>query len=178
MSIKLIPDVWSWISDSLDVGIQHDMPARVVSNNADLQLYEKNIPEKVRQLTGLALSLHNWINITPDEQERSVCADIKEVIEVLRLLALSSVTLLVARYNRTIDRDAVDWGEMEFAHDSNNAINHCCATWDAISKNDHFDLYAAIMHDESARLVNQGISPLVEAGQTSWRAHVFTTEIK
>ena len=154
---------WSRVDSGIDVEIQHGVPVRVSNTDTKQHLSEKMISKQVHDLTGLKVSIQGWVNINPDEQEWSVCVDKADFEEVLRRLALSSAAMFVDRHHKAIDRNAVDWDSAEYTYDFNHAIEHCCIPWGTLNKKDYFDQYVKAMHEESVRLINEGISPLVEA---------------
>lgn len=154
---------WSRVSPGVDVEVQHGVPVRLTSNNINQQLTNKRISEKIHDLTGFKVSVHNRINISPDEQEWTVCVDTKEFDEVLRRLALSSAAMFVDRFHKPIDHNAVDWDDAQFNYDYNHAIEHCCIPWESLDKASYYKRYISIMHAESVRLVYEGIAPMVEA---------------
>lgn len=163
MSINPSHNGWSRIASGLDVEIQHGVPVRICNTDTTNQPNEQLISEKVHDLTGLTVSVQNWINTSPHEQEWSVCIDIKEFEEVLHRLALSSAAMFVDRFHKPIDHYAVDWDHAEFTYDFNHAIKHCCIPWNMLKKEDYYERYIDIMHKESVRLINEGVSPMVEA---------------
>ena len=71
--------------------------------------------------------------------------------------------MFVDRFHKVIDASAVDWDEAEYNYDFNHAIEHCCIPYGTINKSDYFSNYIKTMHEESTRLINEGVSPLVEA---------------
>jgi hypothetical protein len=156
-------DGWNRIAGGLDLKVQHGIPVGVSSSGNQSLLNNENISDKVFELTGLRVSVQNWINASNDEQKSQVCIDRKQFEEVLRRLALSSAAMFVDRYHRPIDRYAVDWDTSEFNYDFNHAIEYCCMPYDSLNKEKYFDKYIQTMHEESVRLVDEGVSPLVEA---------------
>lgn len=156
-------DGWKRIESCLDVEIEHGVPVRISNTDTKRRLNERSISHKIHKLTGLKVTVDNWINITPGEQEWSVCVDKKEFVEVLRRLALSSAAMFVDRYHKPIDRNAVDWDRAEYSYDFNHAIEYCCIPYGTLNKDYYFDNYIKTMHEESVRLFEEGISPLVEA---------------
>ncbi len=154
---------WRRIKSCLDVEIQHGIPVRISNTNTSHHLDERAISRKIHELTGFTVSMHDWKNINADEQQWSVCIDKKEFEEVLRRLALSSAAMFVDRFHKVIDSSAVDWDDGEYNYDFNQAVEHCCIPYGTINKSDYFSNYIKAMHDESARLINEGVSPLVEA---------------
>jgi len=156
-------DGWNRIASGLDLKVQHGIPVGV-SNNGDLSLLNnQNISDKVLELTGLRVTVQNWVNVSNDEQDSQVCIDSKQFEEVLRRLALSSAAMFVDRYHRPIDRYAVDWDSTEYSYDFNRAIEYCCMPYDSVNKKQYFKNYIHAMHAESVRLIDEGVSPLVEA---------------
>ena len=155
-------DGWKRIESCLDVEIEHGVPVRISNTNTRQRLNELSISYKIQKLTGLKVSVDNWINITPGEQEWSVCVDQKEFSEVLRRLALSSAAMFVDRFHKPIDKNAVDWDRTEYSYDFNHAIEHCCIPFNTLNKDYYFEEYIKVMHEESQRLYDEGISPAVE----------------
>ena len=154
---------WNRIASGLDVEIEHGVPVRISNTNKSKYLNERTISNKILKLTGLTVSMEDWITITPDEQERSLCIDKKEFTEVLNRLALASAAMFVDRFHKPIDRNAVDWDKAEYAYDFNHAVEHCCIPYGTLNKDYYFESYIIIMHEESVRLYEEGISPIVEA---------------
>jgi len=153
---------WCRIKAFLDVEFQHGIPVRISITNTSHHLDERAVSRKIHELTGFTVSMHDWKNINTDEQECSLCIDKKEFAEVLRRLALSSAAMFVDRFHKVIDSSAVDWDDVEYNYDFNHAVEHCCIPYGTINKSDYFSNYIKIMHDESARLINEGVSPMVE----------------
>lgn len=154
---------WSRIATSLDVEVQHGIPVRLANSDLTQQLNIEKITGMIRSLTGLKVSMHDWININADEQEWNICVDKKEFSEVLRRLALSSAALFVDRFHKPIDPTDVDWDEAEFNFDFNHAAEHCCIPYGTLNRKDYFDDYINTMHEETVRLIKEGISPLVDS---------------
>ncbi len=154
---------WRRIKPYLDVEFQHGIPVRISNIEPSRQLNKRAISRKIHNLTGFTVSIQNWKNINTDEQEWSICIDKKEFKEVLHRLALSSAAMFVDRFHKVIDGNAVDWDDAEYNYDFNHAVEHCCIPYGTINKSNYFSDYIKTMHDESARLINEGVSPLVEA---------------
>ena len=154
---------WRRIKPYLDVEFQHGIPVRISSIEPSRQLNKRAVSRKIHNLTGFTVSIQNWKNVNTDEQEWSICIDKKEFNEVLRRLALSSAAMFVDRYHKVIDGNAVDWDDAEYNYDFNHAVEHCCIPYGTINKSNYFSDYIKTMHEESARLINEGVSPLVEA---------------
>jgi len=154
---------WRRIKPYLDVEFQHGIPVRISNTDTSHQLNKRDISKKIRNLTGFTVSMHDRINLDSGEQEWAVCIDKKEFEEVLHRLALSSAAMFVDRFHKVIDGNAVDWDVAEFNYDFNHAVEHCCIPYGTINKSDYFSDYSKTMHEESARLINEGVSPLVEA---------------
>jgi len=163
MSINPSSNGWSRVASGIDVEIQHGVPVRICHSDTAQHLSKKNLSEKVHELTGFNVSVHDWISVAANERELSVCVEKKDFEEVLRRLALSSAAMFVDRFHKPIDRNAVDWDNAEYNYDFNHAIEHCCIPWGTLNKKDYFNRYIEVMHEESVRLVKNGISPLVEA---------------
>ena len=163
MSMNTCDSGWHRIDSGLDVEFQHGVPVRISNTAPSLNLDQQAVSKKIHELTGFTVSMHDWINVNAVEQEWSVCIDKKEFEEVLRRLALSSAAMFVDRFHKVIDSSAVDWDDAEYNYDFNRAVEHCCIPYGTINKNDYFSSYIKTMHDESARLINEGVSPLVEA---------------
>ena len=163
MPMNTCHDGWHRIESGLDVELQHGIPVRISNTDTSHRLDERTVSKKIHDLTGFTVSMHDWININADEQEWSVCIDKKEFEEVLHRLALSSAAMFVDRFHKVIDGSTVDWDDAEYTFDFNHAVEHCCIPYGTINKNDYFSSYIQAMHEESARLINEGVSPLVEA---------------
>ncbi len=154
---------WNRIASGLDVEVEHGVPVRISNTNKNRYLNERTISSKIHKLTGLTVSMEDWINITPNEQEWSLCIDKKEFTEVLNRLALASAAMFVDRFHKPIDRNAVDWDNAEYTYDFNHAVEHCCIPYGTLNKDYYFEDYIKIMREESVRLYEEGISPIVEA---------------
>jgi hypothetical protein len=163
MSFDIHQDGWSRIAPAIDVEVVHGIPVRVSYTGGEQLLDENVLKEKIHDLTGLSISVQDWISTSPSEQEWSICVDRKDFSEVLHRLALASAALFVDRHHKAIDDISVDWDREEFNFDFNHALEHCHIPWDELDKNDYFDDYLADMHRESNRLIKEGISPQVEA---------------
>ena len=162
MFISTSHNGWNRIASKLDVEVEHGVPVRISNTNKNRQLDQRSISKKIHKLTGLSVSVDEWINITPGEQEWSVCIDKREFVEVLRRLALASAAMFVDRFHKPIDHNAVDWDSAEYTYDFNHAVEHCCIPYGTLNKNYYYDDYIKTMHEESLRLYEEGISPLVE----------------
>ena len=154
---------WKRVTPALDVEIKHGVPVHVYCNDSVRPRDDSQITDRVHELTGLTVSVRDAINLSTKEHEWSVCVDKSEFEEVLHRLALASAALYVDRFHKPVDHTATDWDEAEFSYDFNHAMEHCCIPWGSLNKQSYFDRYVNVMHKESARLINAGISPLVEA---------------
>ncbi len=163
MSMNTCHNGWLRVKSGLDVEFQHGVPVRISNTNSSHHINERIISKKIHALTGFTVSMHNRVNINSGEQEWAVCIDKKEFEEVLHRLALSSAAMYVDRFHKIIDSSAVDWDVAEYNYDFNHAVEHCCIPYGTINKSDYFSNYIKTMHAESARLINEGVSPLVEA---------------
>ena len=106
----------------------------------------------------------DWVSCgDTSEHEARLHVDGSQFSEVLRRLALSSAALYVDRFHKPVTPDSVDWDNAEFATDFNHAIEHCGLELDRVSMDKYFDTYVIAMHAETSRLVDAGISPMVEA---------------
>ncbi len=165
MSMNTCISGWCRTDSGLDVEFQHGVPVRISNTDTSHILDERAVSKKLHELTGFTVSIHDWKNINAGEQEwsGSVCIDKREFEEVLRRLALSSAAMFVDRFHKAIDSNAVDWDVAEYNYDFNHAVEHCCIPYGTINKSNYFSDYIKTMHEESARLINEGVSPLVEA---------------
>jgi len=163
MQIDAYLNGWNRIATGLDVEIEHGVPVRISNTRTNRNVNKQSISDRVLALTGLTVSVDNWVSVSADEQESSVCIDKREFIEVLRRLALSSAALFVDRFHKPIDRYAVDWDKAEYDCDFNHAVEHCRISHGLLNKDHYFDFYIKTMHEESLRLIEEGISPIVEA---------------
>jgi hypothetical protein len=168
MSFSTEDSGWSRIAPTLDVELIHGIPLRIsstVSNerNKPESLDVAQVTESIHALTGLDTTVCDWISLSANEQEWSLCVDRKQFGEVLNRLARASAALYVDRYHRAIDHTAVDWDQSEFHSDFNRALDCCCIPRGTLEQNDYFETYVETMHQESVRLINAGISPFVEA---------------
>lgn len=161
-------DGWNRVASGLDIEVQHGVPVRI-SNTKTAGAHraqdfnEASVTEKIFELTGFNVSMHDWMSVTANEQEWSICVDKREFTQVLKRLALSSAAMFVDRFHKAIDDNAVDWDSAEYNYDFNQAVEHCCIPHGTLNKNHYFEQYIKIMHEESVRLINDGISPMVEA---------------
>ena len=163
MSFNIHDSGWSRITPTLDVEVLHGVPVRVSNSDASQEIDVDLITEKIREITGLSVSMNDWQCISADEHEWSVCINKEEFEEVLHRLALSSAAMFVDRFHKAIDPNAVDWDDATYNVNFKHAREHCCISWGSLNKNDYFEHYIADMHNESLRLINAGISPYVEA---------------
>jgi hypothetical protein len=163
MATHIVDSGWSRLSSALDVELLHGVPIRVSNSDTSAHIDEKLITDKISALTGLSVSVCDWISLSAKEQEWSVYVDKKEFSEVLHRLALASAAMFVDRYHKSIGRNAVDWDSAEFNYDFNHALEHCGIPWDTLNKSAYFERYVTDMHEESVRLINSGIAPQVEA---------------
>lgn len=163
MQISNTHNGWNRISSGLDVEFAHGVPVRISNRMTNWPLDVYSVSKQIKQLTGLQVSVESEIATVQEDHEYTVCIDKTYFVEVLRRLALSSAAMFVDRFRKPIDRSAVDWDLAEFNYDFNHAIEHCCLSYTSIKKADYFETYIKIMHQESTRLFNEGISPLVEA---------------
>ena len=159
---------WSRVASGLDIEVQHGVPVRIsntkISGSRKTEEFnETSVTDKIFELTGFNVSMHDWMSVTADEQEWSVCIDKKEFTEVLKCLAISSAAMFVDRFHKAIDHNAVDWDNAEYNYDFNQAVVHCCIPHGSLNKDHYFEQYIKTMHEESIRLIDDGISPMVEA---------------
>ncbi len=154
---------WSRIASNLDVEVLHGIPVRLSNTDVSQRININNVSQKIFSLTGFNVSMHDWINLNANEQEWQICVDKNEFNEVLRRLALSSAALFVDRFHKPIDRMAVDWNHAEYNFDFNHAVEHCCIPYGTLNKKDYYQDYIRTMHEETVRLVREGVSPLVES---------------
>ena len=163
MQIKASQTGWKRITPALDIEVLHGVPVHVYCNDTVQPHNNRQITDKIHELTGLTVSVHDGAKLSTKEHEWSVCVDKSEFEEVLHRLALASAAMFVDRFHKAIDDSAVDWNTAEFSYDFNHAIEHCCIPLGTLDKQSYFERYASVMRKESARLVETGISPLVEA---------------
>lgn len=167
--LNIIPaNGWNRVATGLDIEVRHGMPVRVsntgkTDTRSPQELNKVSVTEKIFELTGFNVSIHDWMSITADEQEWSICIDKREFTEVLQRLALSSAAMYVDRFHKAIDSTAVDWDNAEYSYDFNQAIEHCCIPYGALNKDHYYEQYIKTMHEESVRLIDDGVSPMVEA---------------
>lgn len=154
---------WSRIAANLDVEIQHGIPVRVTSSDNTCILDENSVAESIAMLTGFTVSVQDRVATDPDEQQWSISVSRHEFGRVLLNQALASAAIYVDRFHKPVNKTAVDWDLAEFNHDFNVAIERCCLPYDSVDRNDYFEPYVNVMHEESQRLIEQGISPLIEA---------------
>ena len=155
---------WVRMSSGMDVELQHGVPVRVSDNGLGGPSAENKLIREVTSLTGLIVNVGDWVS-GGDTTERVARLNIdgSQFGEVLRRLALSSAALYVDRFHKPVSADSVDWDSAEFTTDFNHAIQHCSLIRDRVSMDEYFDSYVAAMHAETSRLVDAGISPMVEA---------------
>ena len=163
MSVGASHNGWSRIATNLDVEIQHGIPVRITSSDSSYTIDEQQVTDRIAELTGFNISIQDWVASSPDEQQWSICVDHSQFERVLLNHALASAALYVDRFHKPIDVTAVDWDLAEFNYDFNRAIESCCIPYSSIDRKDYFDKYVTVMHEESTRLIEQGISPIVEA---------------
>ncbi len=154
---------WKRVTPALDVEVRHGVPIHVHCTDQVQPYDDHQITDKVHKLTGLTVSVHDATNLSTKAHEWSVCIDKNEFEEVLHRLALASAAMFVDRFHKAISSTAVDWNEAEFTYDFNHAVEHCCMPWGSLNKQAYFDRYIDVMKKESIRLIDAGISPLVEA---------------
>ena len=154
---------WNRVAPGLDIEVQHGVPVRISNTRSSEEFNESSVTEKIFELTGFNVSMHDWMSITANEQEWSVCVDKREFVEVLKHIAISSAAMFVDRFHKAIDHTAVDWDTAEYNYDFNQAIEHCCIPYGTLNKDHYFEQYITTMHEESMRLINDGISPMIEA---------------
>lgn len=168
MSLSIEDSGWSRIAPALDVEVVHGIPMRISSTVSDnhkkpASLDVALVCERIQALTGLDTTVCDWISLSANEQEWSLCVDRNQFNEVLQRLALASAALYVDRYHKAVDDTAVDWDQAEFHTDFNRALDCCCLPRGTLNQNDYFEPYIETMHEETVRLVNAGSSPLVQA---------------
>lgn len=163
MAFDIHQDGWTRISPAVDVEIVHGIPVRVTYADGKHRLDESMLTDRIHELTGLTVSVQDWVSTSPDEQEWSVCVDRDDFPQVLHRLALASAALFVDRFHKAIDDGSVDWDREEFRAGFNHALEHCHIPWGELDRNAYMDDYLADMHNESNRLIKQGISPHIEA---------------
>jgi len=157
------PDTrWHRVADGLDVELQQGIPTQLSKSNDSDTFAGEQIAEQVYQLTGLAISINNWIQVTSGEQVSSICINKTQFKQVLDKLALASAALYVDRFHKAIDLSAVDWDNAQYTYDFNQAVERCCIPWGTLNKDNYYPDYIRAMHAESERLITEGISPLVE----------------
>jgi len=154
---------WKRVTPALDIEVQHGIPVHVYCKDTVQPYDDHQITDRVHELTGLSVSVHDAINLSTKEHEWSVCIDKSEFVEVLHRLALASAAMFVDRFHKPIDQSAVDWNRSEFSYDFNHAVEHCCIPWGTLDKQSYFERYTHVMKTESLRLVDAGISPLIDA---------------
>lgn len=154
---------WKRVTPALDVEVRHGIPVHVYCSDYVQPYHDRQITDRIHAVTGLAVSVHDGAKLSAKEHEWSVCVDKNKFEEVLHRLALASAAIFVDRFHKPIDDSAVDWNAAEFSYDFNHAIEHCCIPIGTLDKQSYFDRYAKVMKNESVRLIDAGISPLVEA---------------
>lgn len=154
---------WKRVSPTLDIEIQHGIPVHVYCKNTAQSYNNKQITSQVQTLTGLSVSIFDATNISTKAHEWTVCIDKNEFDEVLNRLAIASAAMYVDCFHKPIDNSAVDWNNAEFNYDFNHAVEHCCIAHGSINKENYYNHYINVMKQESKRLIDEGISPLVEA---------------
>lgn len=163
MSLHTCHSGWNRIASGIDVEVQHGIPVRIANSDTKHHLNELDISYKVRELTGFTVSMYDWITVDKHEREWSLCIDKNEFKNVLHCLAIASAAMYVDRYHKAIDYTAVDWDDAEFIYDFNHATEHCCIPYGSLNKDEYYSDYINCMHQESLRLIEEGISPMVEA---------------
>ncbi len=164
MTVETSQSGWVRLHNGYDVEIQHGIPLRVSDNGLDIGVDDAELVGQVSELSGLSVVIDDWVTAEdPKEHEAKLCVDALQFEEVLQRLARSSAALFVDRYHTPIYEDSVDWDTAEFARDFNHAAEVCCLDTSELDKDDYFKVYVTFMHTESNRLIDAGISPLVDA---------------
>lgn len=154
---------WMRLDNGFDVEFFHGIPT-ILSDNGLVAANEDVLVEKVSELSGLKTTIIGWHDgENSNEHETALRVDALQFEEVLKRLALSSAALFVERYRKHIDDESVDWDKEEFDVDFNRALRLCGLGSADLNRNDYFDLYKSTMHDESDRLVDEHINPVVQA---------------
>lgn len=155
---------WVRLKNGFDVELVNGIPVTLSNNGLAAPVDDAELDDEISSLSGLRTTIVGWHDCeNSDEKETSLCIDAAQFEEVLRRLAIASAALFVNRFNKPVGKDAVDWDKMEYDSDFNKAIEHCNLDSTDYNKMDFFDMYRDCMHVESNRLVDEGISPIVES---------------
>lgn len=153
---------WIRLSNGFDVELLHGIPV-VLSDNGLPEQDDEALIEEVSKLSGLKSCILDWhAGENNNEREATLCIDAMHFEDVLKRLAFSSAALFVERYHKPVTEIDVDWDKEEYDRDFNRALEHCCLKPGDFNKDDYYDRYLDYMHWEAQRLVNEGVSPLVE----------------
>lgn len=155
---------WLRLENGFDVEFAHGIPVVLSDNGLFGPVDDADLDEEVTNLSGLRSTILGWHDgEKSNEHETALCIDALQFEEVLKRLAISSASLFVERYHSTIQDHSVDWDKAEYDRDFNRAIEHCCLDPTDINKDDYLSMYIECMHKESSRLIEEDISPPVEA---------------
>ncbi len=155
---------WVRLDNGFDVEFFHGIPRILSDNGRSDSIDDATLVEKLTDLSGLKTNILGWHQGEErGEHEAALRVDATQFEEVLKRLALASAALFVERYRSPINKGSVDWDKEEYDLDFNRALEHCCLGPTACNKNEFFDIYRQCMHEESNRLVNEHISPTVQA---------------
>ena len=155
---------WVRISNGFDVELRHGIPVRLSDNGKGVPGDTDAVRGEIRNLTGMTVSVGGWeAGEGKGEQEAPLRVAGSQLGEVLRRLGLASAALFVGRFHKAIDVDVMDWDQSEYSSDFNEALEYCGLDRHEVNKSEHFDAYVEIMHQESRRLMDEGIDPIVDA---------------
>lgn len=153
---------WLRLNSGYDVELVHGIPV-TLSDNGLSGSGDAELDDEISSLSGLRSIILGWHEAeNRKKRETTLCIDAVQFEEVLRRLAVASAALFVDRFHKPIGDDAVDWDKMEYDQDFNKAIEHCCLEATDYNKADFFEMYRDSMHDETNRLIEEGVNPLVE----------------
>ncbi|HYQ71549.1 MAG TPA: hypothetical protein VET88_06440, partial [Gammaproteobacteria bacterium] len=120
------------------------------------------LSEEVAAQTGLDVRVEAWQpGETAAELQALARVDRRHFTEVLNRLALSAAALFFDRYHKPVDRDDVDWDNLEFANDFRHALDYCGLDWGDIDRESCMASYVETMHAETRRLAAGRESPMV-----------------
>ena len=155
---------WVRLKKGFDVEFVNGIPVTLSNNGLAEPGDDAELDDEISSLSGLRSTIVGWHKCeNSDEKETSLCIDATQFEEVLKRLAIASASLFVDRFHKPVAMDAVDWDKMEYDSDFNKAIIYCGLESSDYNKMDFFDIYKDCMHNESSSLIEEGVSPLVEA---------------
>ena len=153
---------WVRLKNGFDVELVNGIPVTLSNNGLAEPADDAELDDEISGLSDLRTTIVGWHDCeNSDEQETLLCIDAAQFEEVLKRLAIASAALFVNRFQKPVGKNSVDWDKMEYDSDFNKAIEHCCLESTDYNKADYFAMYRDCMHEESSRLIEEGINPIV-----------------